>query len=158
MNLGQRTFSRTASDYVLFLPQRLHVGKTVHTCIHVHRHTDTDTTDVRRKAWFPAKTSSFNLLAHGSVLVWTRFFRASESNEQYVCTCYIVHTCSVLVDVAVGWALRGSSSLLPVKNLSRWKPISILLRIILHNKVHLWKYEFCTSILESWVGNFEEHA
>lgn len=52
-------------------------------------HRRTHTTYVRRKAWFPAKTSSFNLLAHGSVLVWTRFFRASESNEQYVC---VLHT------------------------------------------------------------------
>lgn len=88
------------------------VDKTVHTCIHVH---NTDTTYVRRKAWFPAKTSSFNLLAHGSVLVWTRFFRPSESNEQYLCVLHYILV--VFVSVAVGWVLRGSSSLL-VKKLS----------------------------------------
>lgn len=88
------------------------VDKTVHTCIHVH---NTDTTYVWRKAWFPAKTSSFNLLAHGSVLVWTRFFRPSESNEQYLCVLHYILV--VFVSVAVGWVLRGSSSLL-VKKLS----------------------------------------
>lgn len=125
------------------------VDKTVHTRIHVHRRKGTDTTYVRRKAWFPAKTSFLNLLAHGSVLVWTRFFQASESNEQYVsvCTC----KCCSWLDPA----------LLLVKNLSRrshvlmakqyrwndtdktvltyegaWlfrEPHRYLLRIILHN-------------------------
>lgn len=79
------------------------------------QHIGTDTTYVRRKAWFPAKTSSFNLLAHGSVLVWTRFFRPSESNEQYLCVLHYILV--VLVSVAVGWALRGPSLLL-VKKLS----------------------------------------